>query len=113
MAARSAAQTKETPEFQKLRAQLLDREWRMDNLYKIVNEHGQLIPFQRNDAQRAYDKSAWFRNVLPKSRRLGFSTHIGISMLDRMLFVPNTTFGFFDLTLDDAQNNIKTLMTSY
>jgi hypothetical protein len=29
------------------------REWRLDNLYRIVNETGQNVPFARNDVQRA------------------------------------------------------------
>lgn len=109
----SAAQTLDTPEFKRLRQQLTDPEWRIDNLYKIVNEHSQLIPYQRNEAQRAYDRDAWYRNALPKARRLGFSTHIGIKMLDRMVFVPNTRCGVVDLTLDDAEAKLRTLMTAY
>jgi hypothetical protein len=44
----------QTPEYQAAKAQLADREWRLDNLYWIKNKEGVAIPFKRNRAQRQY-----------------------------------------------------------
>ena len=108
-----AAQRKEMPEVAALRENLKDRHWRMANLYRIIDENSQVIPFRPNAAQLAYDAAAWYRDVLPKARRLGFSTYIEISMLDRCLFVPNTKCGIIDLTLDDAKDKLEIIKFAY
>ena len=69
-----------SPEARRIKAQLADREWRLDNLYWIKDEDGQTIRFRRNEAQRDYDLSKWSRDVIVKARRLGFSTFIGIAI---------------------------------
>jgi hypothetical protein len=68
---------------------LLDKEWRIDNLYKIRNKEGQLIKFVRNRAQKHYGEHKWFRNLVLKSRQLGFTTYEAIDSLDDVLFTPN------------------------
>lgn len=68
---------------------LLDKEWRIDNLYKIRNKDGKLIKFTRNRAQRHYGLSVWFRNLILKARQLGFTTYEAIDALDDVLFNPN------------------------
>lgn len=68
---------------------LKDKEWRIDNLYKIRNKAGQLVKFVRNRAQRHYGSTTWFRNLILKSRQLGFTTYEAIDALDDVLFNPN------------------------
>lgn len=92
---------------------LSDREWRMDNLYTIRNEDGKLVPFVRNEPQRAFDKAMWYRNVIPKARKLGFSTFIGIFTLDECLWVPGTVAGVTDTTLADAEDKLLMAKTAY
>lgn len=104
---------KELPEVGALRQNLKDENWRLNNLYQIKDENGQIVRFRPNAAQRAYEAQSWFRDVIPKARRLGFSTYIGIKMLDRMLFVPNTSCGIIDLTLDDAKSKLDIVKTAY
>lgn len=70
-------------------ARLLDKEWRIDNLYKIRNKEGKLVKFVRNRAQRHYGNNKWFRNLILKSRQLGFTTYEAIDALDDVLFTPN------------------------
>ncbi len=68
---------------------LLDKNWRINNLYKIRNKEGQLIKFKRNRAQRHYAENHWYRNLILKSRQLGFTTDEAIDSLDDVLFTPN------------------------
>lgn len=68
---------------------LKDKNWRIDNLYKIRNKEGQLIKFKRNRAQKHFGDNVWFRNLILKSRQLGFTTYEAIDALDDVLFTPN------------------------
>lgn len=104
---------KPLPEVETLRSHLKDRHWRLANLYQIKDENAQIVRFRPNAAQRAYEANAWYRDLIPKARRLGFSTYIGVSMLDRMLFVPNTACGIIDLTLDDAKSKLDIVKLAY
>ena len=67
---------------------LSDRTWRLDNLYSIVNEHGQLVPFRLRPIQRDFLERMWTFNVILKSRQHGFTTLIDLWMLDLCLFTP-------------------------
>lgn len=69
---------------------LKDKDWRINNLYKIRNKEGKLIKFRRNRAQNHYAENKWFRNLILKSRQLGFTTDEAIDSLDDVLFTPNT-----------------------
>lgn len=68
---------------------LLDKEWRVDNLYKIRNKAGHLVKFVKNRAQRHYNSNKWYRNLILKSRQLGFTTYEAVDSLDDALFTPN------------------------
>lgn len=68
---------------------LKDKNWRIDNLYKIRNKDGKLVKFVRNRAQRHYGQNTWYRNLILKSRQLGFTTYEAIDALDDVLFTPN------------------------
>jgi hypothetical protein len=61
-----------TEEIEVSRALLSDREWRLDNLYKIRDDEGRAIKFVRRDVQRQFDREMWYRNLIPKARKLGF-----------------------------------------
>lgn len=68
---------------------LKDKNWRINHLYKIRNKEGELITFKRNRAQQHYAEHRWFRNLILKSRQLGFTTDEAIDSLDDVLFTPN------------------------
>lgn len=68
---------------------LLNKTWRINNLYKIRNKEGKLIKFVRNRAQTHYSQNTWSRNLILKSRQLGFTTDEVIDSLDDVLFTPN------------------------
>ncbi len=68
---------------------LKSKEWRVNNLYKIRNKEGKLVKFQRNRVQKHYAENKWYRNLILKSRQLGFTTDEAVDSLDDVLFTPN------------------------
>jgi hypothetical protein len=67
-----------------------DHEWRMSNLYKIIDKEGNEVTFVPNVQQHRLMKAMWWRNLIVKSRQMGYSTIIQLLMLDRCLIEPNT-----------------------
>ena len=76
-----------------IKAHLSDKWWRMNNLYKIENEQGQLVQFKLRPAQELLFKCMWWLNIILKARQLGFSTAIDIYLLDEALFNKNLKCG--------------------
>jgi len=72
-----------------IKKNLLDKNWRMNNLYMIVDKRGRLVRFKRNNVQKHFHKSRAQRNIILKSRQLGYTTDETISSLDDVLFNPN------------------------
>lgn len=83
-------------------AHLSDVWWRLNNLYKIVNEDGQLVTFRMRPAQRELFKNMHYRNIILKARQLGFSTGIDIYLLDQALFNNNLSCGIIAQDLPAA-----------
>jgi hypothetical protein len=104
---------RKSKEYQAAKAQLADREWRIDNLYTIKNKEGVAIPFKRNRAQLHYSQREWYRDTILKSRKLGFSTLIAIEMLDGCMFASNTVGGIIDRTIDDASSKLGIVKFAY
>jgi hypothetical protein len=100
-------------EYAELKRRLSDREYRLDNLYSIVDEAGVKVPFVRNEVQKAYWSALWYCNLILKARQLGFSTFICILLLDMCLFNKNTTTGIIDYTLDDAKKKLDKIKFAY
>lgn len=90
-----------------------DSEWRLDNLYHIVNKEGDKIRFKMNVFQRLLLKNLWYLNIILKARQLGMSTFIAIYILDMCLFNSNTTAGIIDATLPDAKKKLKKIKFAY
>lgn len=76
-----------------IRLHLTDPWWRLNNLYKVVDEDGQLVTFKMRPAQRALFEDMHYRNLILKARQLGFSTSIDIYLLDQALFNRNLECG--------------------
>jgi hypothetical protein len=68
---------------------LANKGWRMDHMYKIVDKKSNLIQYKRNRAQREFDEQRHSRNIILKSRRLGFTTHKCVDMFDDSMFNQN------------------------
>lgn len=96
-------------------AVLSNREWRLNNLYWIVDAHGQKVKFRMNWAQRefiAYENFCYLNCVL-KARKLGISTFMAILALDFCLFNKDKTAGVVDLTADDAEKKLGIAKYAY
>ena len=90
---------------------LSDKRWRLNNLYRIRDKHGQEVPFRLNAAQEDLFDNLHYLNLILKARQLGFSTFIQIDMLDECLFTSNTAAATVAHTQHDAaelfDNKIK------
>jgi hypothetical protein len=80
-------------------ANLKVKDWRMTHLYKIVNKNSDLVTFVPNTSQRHFLSNRHTRNVILKSRRLGFTTFSTVDMLDNTLFTQN--FNSLFISYDD------------
>lgn len=80
-----------------------DWDWRINNLYRVVDKDGIEMPFKLNRAQRRFFKKMWYRNLILKARQLGFTTFMLIFMLDAALFGDNVKCGLIAHTQADAQ----------
>ena len=83
-------------------AVLANRHWRLNNLYWIVDAHGQKVNFKMNWAQEEFYARMWWLNCVLKVRKIGISTFSSILALDTCLFNSDKTAGVIDLTEDDA-----------
>jgi hypothetical protein len=91
-------------DYQKVKAKLADRRWRLNNLYFIKNKEGKKVKFRLNWVQEALYASLHYFNVILKARQLGFTTFIMIYFLDSCLFNSNHTAGVIAHTREDAQD---------
>ncbi|HBZ9864080.1 TPA: terminase [Salmonella enterica subsp. houtenae] len=67
--------------------------WRLNHLYKVVNERGEMVVFRLRSAQRNLFRGMHNKNVILKARQLGFSTAIDVYLLDQALFGKNIKCG--------------------
>lgn len=88
---------------QVLRKNLASRRWRLDNLYWIVNEDGEVVQFKLNLAQKILFLGLWYFNIILKSRQHGITTFACILFLDHCLFNSNITAGIIAHNKEDAQ----------
>jgi len=82
---------------------ITDRFWRLNNLYKVVNEKGAAVIFKMLPAQRYLYRTMSFRNITLKARQLGFTTFIDLLGLDIVLWSENIRAGILAHTKIDAQ----------
>jgi hypothetical protein len=83
--------TKQTNEqrLQGIDPRLLDRLWRLENLYWIEDKDGKVVKFKLNSQQKELFDTMHLRNIILKARQLGMSTFIAILFLDDCLFNKN------------------------
>lgn len=86
----------------KIIADLKDPNWRLRNLYKIMDKAGKVVTFVPNEAQQALLEDLWYRNLILKARQRGFSTLIQLMMLDQCLFNENTRAAVIAQDLESA-----------
>jgi hypothetical protein len=86
----------------KLDPRLADRIWRLNNLYTVIDEDGNLVKFQLREAQEVLLMNMHLKNIILKARQLGFTTFICIFLLDYALFNSNKLLGIVAHTQTDA-----------
>jgi hypothetical protein len=82
---------------------ITDVEWRLSNLYKIVDKNGKVVTFRPWPEQQRFLRALHYRNLIPKARQRGFSTVIQLMMLDACLFQPNTSAAIIAQDEDTAR----------
>lgn len=92
---------------------LMDREWRIDNLYYVKDKQGEKTLFVRNESQRMFWDQMWYLNIILKDRQRGFSTLIAMFILDYCLFNSETAAGIIDITLSDAKMKLAKIQYAY
>jgi hypothetical protein len=84
------------------------KEWRLKNLYWIIDKDGKKSVFSMNRAQQHfYDTylnvpDPYHRHIILKSRQLGFTTFIDLYILDEILFTTNKEGIIIAHKLEDA-----------
>jgi len=89
---------------------LNDPEWRLNNLYRIVDKNGKSVPFQLNDIQQQVLKGLHNRNLILKARQVGLSTFSVLYILDQAIFNSNTSCGIVSYSLEHAQHIFKRII---
>lgn len=84
---------------------------RLNSLYWIVDEDGNVVQFKMRPVQYALYRELWYRNIILKSRQHGFTTELAIMALDTTIFNQNYAAGIIAHKMSDAQkifrNKIK------
>lgn len=83
--------------------QWADWRWRLSNLYWIITDNGEKVPFRPNGMQLQFLEDFWYLNIILKARQHGFTTLIDLLGLDMCVFVPNQTAGIIAHTMEDAK----------
>lgn len=91
-------------EIEQATANLRDWQWRMNNLYYIVDRKGCKTLFKLNWAQERLFDRLWSRDLILKARQLGMTTAIQIFTLDQCLFNDNVRAGVIAHGLVEAQD---------
>lgn len=87
-----------------LEKRLDSRRWRLDNLYYITNEAGEVLQFKMKYAQKLLFLGMWYCNIILKSRQHGITTFICILYLDTCLFNSNISAAIIAHNKEDAKD---------
>lgn len=85
------------------KTKITDKEWRVNHLYYIVDKNQKSVVFTRNEAQSHFQLNKWTRNLILKSRQLGFTTDEAVDCVDDIAFKPNFHILFLAHIKEEAQ----------
>lgn len=91
-----------------LKEKLKDQEWRLNHLYKIVDEHAKEVQFKLNWFQTFILRHLWYLNIVLKARQVGISTFAAIFFLDECLFTKNINAAIIADSRDHAKEIFRT-----
>jgi hypothetical protein len=83
----------------------LNKKWRVNTLYTIVDKNGRQVPFRQNVLQEKVFDDRSRRKMILKARQFGFSTNEIVDMFDDICFTRNATY----VILAHEQDSIKKL----
>jgi len=92
---------------------LLDHNWRLNNLYKIVDKNGNRVTFRPNNVQQIIDRTPGNRKMILKARQFGVSTYSIIKKFDLTIFRPNTTCAIIAHEKDAVEKLFRIAMRAY
>ena len=84
------------------------REWRINNLYKIIDKDGVQVDFRTNASQLDLLENLHGRDLILKARQLGITTLMCIVALDECLFTRDHRAAIIAHKLDDAKTIFET-----
>jgi len=100
--------------FSNIISKLKSQRWRLNNLYQIVNDKGQIVTFKMRLAQKILYLGMWYLNIVLKSRQHGITTFICLFFLDTCMFNSNTHACIIAHNKEDAQDFFsKKIMFAY
>lgn len=91
------------PSLDELKIKLLDKKWRMDNLYHIRDKSGTKVIFAMNTEQLVLFNGMHYLSIIPKARQLGMTTFFCIYYLDEVIFSNYKTAGIIAHKKDDGK----------
>ena len=91
-------------------SRLHDKEYRLNNLYYIVDRYGSNIKFEMNAVQRDVFRGMHTRNLILKARQLGMSSFSVLYLLDEAIFNYNISAGIVSYSLQHAQHIFKRII---
>lgn len=86
------------------------KEWRLNNLYRVVDKDGNSVPFRLTPIQKMVLDCPHKRKIILKARQLGMSTFSVIDMLDDTIFTENLATGIVSYSLEHAQHIFKRII---
>lgn len=89
------------------------REWRLENLYWVQDEYGNVTKFKLRDAQRALLADLHYLNLILKARQLGFSTLILLIALDCCIWNDHFAAGLIADTKENATGLLTRIKFAY
>ena len=101
-------------EKEELLKRLKDPMWRIRNLYEIKLTDGRVIPYEPREFQERLHEECYLRGkkrfLIPKSRRQGCSTGIGVMMADMCAFEEGWLLALVDRTQPDAEEKLREIV---
>ena len=88
---------------EELAVSMMNPMWRLNHLYKIIDEKGDIVVFKVRPVQKDLLDNMHTRNVILKARKEGISTVIQLLMLDTAMFSPNVRGIVIAQDIDKAQ----------
>lgn len=103
-----------TPQEMKRAQKLLaNPDWRINNLYQVIDKDGQKITFKLKWAQQDLYRNMWYNNIILKGRQLGISSFLSILFLDRCFFNSNMQAGIIAHTREDSEVLFRKIKFAY